>query len=332
LYNQPETILEQYDVTVSTVKKGRGIYICDTDQGRKILTPFGGSKERAAFLYELLGYLNVQGGEAGRMMLTKEGEVLAHDEAGGAYLLKDMVAGEECSTKRPEQMTGAVEALARLHLCLAECPVEVPEFMRGEQAAVSVLYEKHCRELVKVKNYIKSRNRKNEFEMKFQKEYPHFIEQAKQSLELLAESEKTDTTRMLCHGDVNQHNAVFTGQGWQFINFEHVCCGHPMADLSNFLRKLMEKNDWNRELGMRLVKAYDRVRPISGDEYMRLYVLMLFPEKFWKLANHYYNSHKAWLSGRDIEKLDRIRAQEDGRGQFLENLFSNGCQSCILKA
>jgi hypothetical protein len=54
-----------------------------------------------------------------------------------------------------------------------------------------------------------------------------------------------------------------------------------------------------------------------------LYVLLLFPEKFWKLANHYLSSHKAWVSGRDIEKLDRIMEQEGRRQEFLENLFQN---------
>jgi hypothetical protein len=49
---------------------------------------------------------------------------------------------------------------------------------------------------------------------------------------------------------------------------------------------------------------------------------LLFPEKFWKIANHYYNTHKAWISGRDIEKLDKVIAQEENRIKFLENLFS----------
>jgi hypothetical protein len=86
---------------------------------------------------------------------------------------------------------------------------------------------------------------------------------------------------------------------------------------------MMEKNNWNRELGMRLIASYDRIRPIGEEEYRRLYVLLLFPEKFWKLANHYLSSHKAWVSGRDIEKLDRIMEQEGRREEFLQNLFQN---------
>ena len=74
--------------------------------------------------------------------------------------------------------------------------------------------------------------------------------------------------------------------------------------------------------GQRLLDAYDRIDSLGLNEYRQLYVLLLFPEKFWKLSNHYFNSHKAWLSERDIEKLDRMMEQEQARELFLENLFS----------
>jgi CotS family spore coat protein len=286
----------------------------------KVLTPFRGSKERAVFLRELLVYLNEHGVAAEQLLVTKEGEVLAADESGEKYLLKDLVTGEECSTKRPEQMRAAVEALARLHLRLEECTLAVPEFMEAEKPSLPAVYEKHERELIKIKNYVKSRKRKNEFEMKFQKEYPHFTAQARRSVELLAECGQENPGRTLCHGDFNQHNVVRTGQGWQIINFEQVNCSCPISDLSNFLRKMMEKNGWDRELGMNLIRAYDRIRPIGNEDYAQLYVQLLFPEKFWKLANHYYNTHKAWVSGRNIEKLDRMMAQEGKREEFLDEL------------
>ena len=61
---------------------------------------------------------------------------------------------------------------------------------------------------------------------------------------------------------------------------------------------------------------------LCREEKQLLHVLLLFPEKFWKVSNHYSNSHKAWVSGRDIEKLNRLIAAEPAREHFLENLFS----------
>ena len=50
--------------------------------------------------------------------------------------------------------------------------------------------------------------------------------------------------------------------------------------------------------------------------------VMLFPEKFWKIADHYYGSHKAWIPKRDIEKLEKIISQEEERISFIEKVFS----------
>ena len=73
---------------------------------------------------------------------------------------------------------------------------------------------------------------------------------------------------------------------------------------------------------MDLIRGYDRVRKLSPEELKYLYVYLAYPEKFWKIANRYYNSHKAWLSGRNIEKLEKVVAQEDAREQFYRCSFT----------
>ena len=52
LYNRPEQILEQYELEVKSISRGRDSYQCDTEQGPKILREYRGSKERAGFLAE----------------------------------------------------------------------------------------------------------------------------------------------------------------------------------------------------------------------------------------------------------------------------------------
>ena len=70
-----------------------------------------------------------------------------------------------------------------------------------------------------------------------------------------------------------------------------------------------------------LIQAYHTERKLSEMELKYLYVYLAYPEKFWKIANRYNNSHKAWLCGRNIEKLEKVIAQEEEREQFLEMLF-----------
>lgn len=321
MYIQPETILEQYDLTVEQINKGRGTYICKTSEGMKMLVPFRGSPERAEFLRKVLLFLKESGFAAEQITKTKEDTATASDDLGARYLLKDMISGNECNMKNRGELRAAVEQLAALHRLLDICPIEIPDFMKSEKEAALLLYEKHYRELIKVKNYIKTRKKKNEFEIKFQEQYARFVFCAAESVRMLKE-ETGEMEYYLRHGDFNQHNVVNSPDGWRIIHFETLHYNLSVYDLANFLRKMLEKNNWNEELAMGMIGYYTGLRPLSKAEYKQLYLLLLFPEKFWKIANHYYNSHKAWLSGRDIEKLDKVIAQEESRTRFLQNLFS----------
>ena len=320
MYIQPETIVEQYELSVSQITKGRGTYICKTDEKDMVLVPFKGSNERAEFLKSVMEYLCKNQIIVEKIYRTKDGSAVAQDEMGGKYILKELFLGTECNLKNVGDIREAVKQLALLHEVLACCPLEIPQFMKLEKEGLLSTYEKHIRELIKVKNYIKNKKKKNEFERKFQEYYPKFIKMANQSVQLL-EKNQTDCFA-LYHGDFNQHNIIKTPEGYRMIHLESLNYGISVSDLVNFLRKTMEKNGWDENLGLSMLKWYEEVSPIPKENYKLVYTLLLFPEKFWKIANHYYNSHKAWLSGRDIEKLDKVIEQEDARLSFLEKLFS----------
>ena len=60
------------------------------------------------------------------------------------------------------------------------------------------------------------------------------------------------------------------------------------------------------------------------EEKKILYILFMFPEKYWKIANFYYNAGKAWISKRSQEKLNTIVEQKELRSNFL-NLLADFC-------
>ena len=288
LYNRPEQILEQYELEVKSISRGRDSYQCDTEQGPKILREYRGSKERAGFL---------------------------------ADILYQAFPGAECDTKNRADMLSAVRELALLHQSAQNYEGSVPEFLKSGQNNLLLLYEKRNRELNKVRNYIRAKKKKNDFEMIFAVWYPEYVKKAQETTDILKDLGIQEQLIGFCHGDYNQHNVIFSREGIAVVHFENFLYQESVGDLANFIRKMMEKNNWNAGLGMDLIRGYDRVRKLSPEELKYLYVYLAYPEKFWKIANRYYNSHKAWLSGRNIEKLEKVVAQEDAREQFLQMLF-----------
>ena len=98
-----------------------------------------------------------------------------------------------------------------------------------------------------------------------------------------------------------------------------------MADVAQFLRKIMEKHNWNPHLAHRMLEAYDQIDPISEEQWKLLKVRMSYPEKFWKISNFYYNNNKAFLPEKNVDKLNVILRQEEKWEIFMKTIF--GCQA-----
>lgn len=328
MYNREEEIIEQYEVEVKSTAKGRGALICDTDQGTILLKEFCGSKERAVFLHDILDFLAEEDFLAETIMPAKDGEILVKDELTDiTYILKNWYLGRECDVKNRDDILHAVRKLAQLHNLTKNYQKEIPGFLKMDKESLLTEYEKHNRELNKVKNYIRNKHKKNEFEVLFMKVYESYKTQAfevtAQLKEQLDGMEGSAVSQMwgLCHGDYNQHNIIHFQGEWAVLNFEQMSYDVLVQDLANFIRKILEKYNWNTGLGIEMITAYDQVRKLLPEELKQLYLRLAYPKKYWKIANHYCSSRKSWISGRDIEKLEKVIRQETERKQFLKMLF-----------
>lgn len=321
MYNRPEQVLENYDLEIKSVARGRGVYLCETNDGTKMLKEYRGSDEKAEFLADMLDFLKQNGMETQRIMRTREGKITALDVEEKRFLLMDAFQGAECDPKSRDDIMRGVTALASLHNVSRRYPGVIPEFVRAEENSLLKLYEKHNRELNKVKNYVRTKKKKNAFEVKFMEQYPHFMDTALEITKELKEQKINGDAFGFCHGDFNQHNLIYKKEKTAIVGFDSFSYQMQVGDIANFMRKMLEKHNWNTGLGLEMICTYDKVRKLSKDELRLLYCHLAYPEKFWKLANHYYNSHKAWLSGRNIEKLEKVIEQEETRTQFLQMLF-----------
>ena len=86
------------------------------------------------------------------------------------------------------------------------------------------------------------------------------------------------------------------------------------------MRKVMEKHGWDGDLGITMLDSYERVRPMDKQERKCLYYMFLFPEKYWKQLNFYYNTNKAWIPAKSTDKLKSLKSQESARSRFLSRL------------
>lgn len=317
-------ILQQYDLELLSARKGRGAWVCETDHGLKLVKEYRGTVKRLEFEDEVLRFAMEHGGLlSDRYVRNKEDGLLSIGEDGSRYVVKDWFPDRECSLKDTREVLQAVGKIAYLHKILRDAPFK-EEWSMGSTLGESLAgeMERHNQELVRARNFVRSKRKKTSFELRVIAGFQGFYEQAEQAAEgmSLIFTEEKNQALFLCHGDLDQHHLLMLGGDMAVIEFNRMHMGSQMADLYHFMRKVMEKHDWNCGLGMSVLDVYQKALPLSQTERECLYYLFLYPEKYWKQINFYYNANKAWIPERNVEKLEKLEKQEENRRKFLHQI------------
>ncbi len=310
------SLLDNYDVEVLRTTKGRGAILCETNQGMLIFKEYMERRNKILLQNEVLELLQGQQFPAEQILKNKEGELLTMDFDGTVYVLKTYFAGRECELKNSENCNQAVRTLAQLHETQlwqeGNAPVEIPEGSALE-------FNRRTRELKKIRRFLKTRSQKSDFEILLMQNYTCFFEQALQIEEEMQKFAALSVPSGICHGDFQYHNILIEKEQASLINFEKCAIGDMTRDLGLFLRKILEKTSWQEKLAFQLIEEYEKVRPLADAEKLHLYGRLAYPEKFWKIANFYYNSGKAWIPMKNMEKLYRLLDLEEEKMTFLEH-------------
>ncbi len=309
-------VWECYEMSISSMYKGRGMTVLRTDQGIRALQPLGTSEsrlEQEAQLKEALyaaGYHNTD-----RLIRNRDGELITCDRYHTPYVLKEYFEGRECNIRQEGDMIAAVLNLGDLHTALKEIRPE----NEGKDLKVLKTFERHNQEMRRVRSYMRKIATKSEFDYLYLSCFDDFYSQGEAALRQLAavHTEEGAQRRYYCHGAYHQHNVLILKDGIATVNFEHFMVDNQLTDLYTFLRKVMEKNDYQPELLFRLLEVYQQQIPLGREDYQFIYYLLWYPEKFWKISNQYNNMNKAWVPPKTYEKLQTIIRQETGKRELL---------------
>ena len=319
MYDRGLGVLEQYGLTAETVLRGRGALICQTEKGWKSIREYWGSPGRL----EQQRKIQKRCKETGFLLVDQveenlEGQVVTTGEDGIPYVVKEWFQGTECNTRSGEDIFSRLEAMAKLHTVMQ---AEQDEDMPGADLLEEC--RRHNRELRRTRKFVQKKKAKNPFEERMAQSITAFLEAGEG---MVKELEDFDYERFckehrqeVCHGDCNQHNIIFTREGIGFMNFDYWHCGPQTEDLCLFMRKILEKHNWDPELGRRMAEQYNRKRSLSVEEWKHLKLCLSYPWRYWKLVNYYASSQKVWISRKNIEKIEQATALWQPWQRFLQS-------------
>lgn len=314
-----DEVLKNYDFEVTSKSRVRGAILMETNAGYKLLKETKASAGRLVWENSLKNHLRKKGfNMIDAYCLNKEGNISTPDVYGNRYTVSDWYIGNECNLRDIKEVYLAAENLSMLHLMLESYKPD-NDFMKPVCPHISETLVKHNCELRRIKNYLRLKKDRNEFEVELLKAFYIFYPEAEKAMIDLANI-RYISSEHIKHGAYTYHNIIMCKEGIATTAFEKSTYGPWLLDLYYFLRKVMEKNDWNYEYGMAVINGYESMRKLEEQEKNALKCLLLYPEKFWKLASYYMNGKKTWISQKNLEKLMAIEEQREVRHKFIDEI------------
>ena len=323
-------VLEQYELNIYRINRGRGGMIISTGDGTKLLLECQKSDKYYEREDTITGLLVGQGiKNTDTYMRNNNGEMFVNDSEGRRYVLKNWYDGRECNVSDAHDISTAVNSLARLHIALNQVSKNHKDKLSFNYNTqdIKTVYTRHARELKMAFNYLKNKNNKSEFEQLAYKNIQSFYDEAMEAVSLFGRDNIMERIKQISelgqisHGSFNYHNIIMLKESCAITNFDKYKNECQISDLYQFMRKILEKYDWDIQTAYKMMEEYDKIKPVSDTERALLAALFAFPEKFWKVMNYYFNSNKAWIPPKTKEKLEKVVQQNEKRQKFLETLL-----------
>jgi hypothetical protein len=156
------------------------------------------------------------------------------------------------------------------------------------------------------------------------------MEQAGEAASLLEkggyskEVDRAATEGAFCHNAYKGEALRLGEKGEIFVGSFDKCSSElPLADLAYYLRRYWKKTEGNAKGIMKMLEKYNEHMPLSEDDLTLLQGMLLYPEKFLRLVNEYYNKRRACVSPAMGERL-AAAALEEKNGRILKDIVKKG--------
>ncbi|MPQ43004.1 CotS family spore coat protein [Clostridium tarantellae] len=305
----------------------RNIYLLNTKQGKKILKIIDYDEERLNFICKSLSYISKNYKNILHINILPN-KLNYIDWKGNKYILLDLIDGLEFNIANPIDLKIAVEGIAKMHKASMGILSVLNEKEKDSNCNLFNLkeeFQKNIDCLNKFKLQVKEYVYKNEFDKLFLKRVDNIIDEIKDCIKLLEDSEyfslcKNKQYIVICHNDLAYHNILINDEQANFIDFDYCKVDLRVKDLANFIIKCIKKFGFSLDIYNNIIDIYGDVFSISKEELEILYILIKFPKDFCCICKEYYQKEKNWSYESFLSKFQNKLFKEEERHMLVAEL------------
>lgn len=303
--------------------------VCRTDMGIRELKKPRGSVENLRLAFDVKEQLRKNGFcNISRFYRALDGEPFyRHD--GVLYVLEDVMPTEALQEDSTVAFVRGAETLGRMHRAAKGVKSEGANW---DTERLPRLYAKRRGEMAKIRRRNDKQGNYDAIDLLLIKYYAQYMKQAAEAEELLLKGgygdavEKAAEEGAFCHNAYKGEALRLDEKGNLFIgNFDKCGCELPLADLAAYLRRYFKKTEGTEKGVHEMLESYGKHCPLSDGDLTILQGMLVYPEKFLRLVNEYYNRRRACVSPAMQERL-AAAAQEEKHGLMLKKIIGGGCQ------
>lgn len=319
-------IERQFDIKIESIKPNKGIYYLKTNKGERCLKKINYGPQKLLFVYGAKEHLIANGfSNVDRYYLNIEHEpyALVNEDL---YTLSQWIEGRECDFHDINDIEMAAKNLASMHFASKGYDPPENSKLKSDLGRWPHLMEKRIKALTKMRDMARKKNMKQNFDLVYIKNVEFYKNLAIRALNVLKDSEynilceKSENEKNFCHHDYTYHNIIVDkNQNLQVLDFDYCKREIRVYDLANFMTKALKKVDWNIECAKKIIDAYNTVEPLEKNEYRVLLAFLIFPQRYWRLANRYYYNEVTWAQNTFNKKIQNIINEQELYNKFIED-------------
>lgn len=322
-------IERQFDIKIEKLKPNKGVYYLKSNKGDRCLKRINYGTQKLLFVYGAKEHLSKNGFKnVDRYFLNIEDEpyALVNEDL---YTLSNWIKGRECDFTNIEEVKLAAKKLAELHEASKGYDPPENSKLKSDLGRWPYLMEKRGKALEKMRGMARKKNLKKDFDIIYIKNVDFYKELAIRATKILNNSkylslcEEAEAEKLFCHHDYTYHNIIIGDDNEVYIiDFDYCKREIRTYDIANFMKKVLKRVDWNIEYAEAIIDAYNAVSPLREEEYEVLYAYLLFPQRYWRLANRYYYNEVMWGQNIFINKINNIINEKESYMKFIEEFKS----------
>jgi CotS family spore coat protein len=302
-------------------EKQRAVYKVDYENKSYCLKKVYFDEKDLLFVYSAIEWLYRNGLNVPRLLPTKtNGRYVRYNEM--LFILTPWIDGSKCSYDNIQHLLASSETLAIMHKCSKNFKPVAGSSSRDDDANIFLSLQKHFQQLLNSSNLAFKHN--DRFSKLFLEHFDTNLSLAQLALSISSTVNSNNLSRSLCHMDYVNKNIIFGEDDklW-VIDFDKCKIDYCIHDISYFLRRLLKRDNtkWDLEIAVNTLNEYDKVKPLTFDEYKYLISYLSFPQKFWKISRDYYNNISKCNKNSFITLLSKSVDKNDYQLQFLDEFI-----------